>query len=548
MSITRVSMYSMVITISFLQLKVILFQWVALVMTVTVLSEERPKRDLLLIKKMMGALLGPSKITQSEEHSKYYNIPGQDNILLKVTPKHAVQETEVPEKTMSEPVDLTVSIIRSYLGTNTHNKTVEVLKQVKNLVNLGIFNGKENEQIQEVIVPLTLPNTIYTTKEENDLYSIEFPNSITLRKPGYESPYNIISYGPFTGRGSVNIEVPPEPIESTHVKVSEIFRPTYSYKQTAQDGSVTTFKSEGDENIIVTETEVIPPLPWYIKFRLEEVAAKCINKIPCSRPLSQVPVFSSNTPEFTITDYLVGGDDSELITLKEGNPIFKKTTVTMLQKQGSKGVSVNVIKSRSHEINGNKSSNESRQMETNLNTNMINSAPEKSSKSQVYNKYKLGNEQTDSQFSHKLIKHIVPLRDEIKTKLVDLRNDEIKLPEEPYIIPSNYLYVSPLTENVSLNKLTNTNTKDNQEVANIQNLLINRQKTNLDKTIIRELEKSKAKYSLIDHPIIVEDDTPFVYKQIKHGGSVITTRGNFENISVESSKNEANYNISDVIF
>ncbi|KAJ2953174.1 hypothetical protein O0L34_g747 [Tuta absoluta] len=265
-------------------------------------EQERPKRDLQFLKDVLAAKLGltPPKPILKEEIVKIVRVPAFDQVLVKPVPSATFVE---PMPARIVQVDPTMALIGSYLGTKSAEETIFAMQNMKQLVQSGLL--KTRQEVIEVVPPrppvYVLQPPIVQQKmpcpEPRPVYPIFERTVVPMPQP----PITVLPPPPPPPPAPIPMPVlPPLPVLPPPAKlipvpakvvVPEIrpmplpvslpppmvpfFPTTYSYKQGYPDGGVTTYYSEGNQDVIVTEThEPPPPLPGFIVERLENIVGK----------------------------------------------------------------------------------------------------------------------------------------------------------------------------------------------------------------------------------------------------------------------------------
>ncbi|KAI8425275.1 hypothetical protein MSG28_007057 [Choristoneura fumiferana] len=227
-----------------MRLKVI--NWIFLTCLATALtseSEPRPRRHLYDMKQMLAYKLftrnEPNCTRYQPPGTRFFRIPGFNDVVVKAVPKSFVTPAPIIEKIPPNPH---LSVVGSYLGTDSIDETYNALLGANNLFKTGILEA----------------------------------NDMALHKL---SPLRPIARKPVT------LCLNPKPVHPSTVEsvASEAVPTRYSYKQINQDGSVTTWSSYLDFNQGVKVTEGGKTLPFVIDR---------IRKIPVQFPVPVLPEVS----------------------------------------------------------------------------------------------------------------------------------------------------------------------------------------------------------------------------------------------------------------
>lgn len=130
----------------------------------------RHKRHLSALINMKKAIIG--KVFRSSAPAreyKLYRIPGHDNILVKAVPLKVPDSSEVQTGGSSNP---TISLLESYLGTNTSNETLKALDGVKNLLGSGILTN--DALLNQLLIPIRPPQITYGVPQATHLHPSVF--------------------------------------------------------------------------------------------------------------------------------------------------------------------------------------------------------------------------------------------------------------------------------------------------------------------------------------------------------------------------------------
>ncbi|CAH0400316.1 unnamed protein product [Chilo suppressalis] len=242
-------------------------EFVLLVATTTVITasedinDARTKRDIAFFKNLITGKLFHSEGVPAvvpEQNYRLFKIPGFKNVLVKAVPKvkGPVEEPSPADELKIEDVHPSIALVSSYLGTKTLNETLSALEGMKALLQSGVLSAREGTGFTTYGVPVNMSpystETLEVIDMDGDRPDCKFP---LLQHP-VPIPY---THG--NQHRPVKIPLPDLP-----------YSPRYSYKQIHGNG-MTTYTSNDDKNVIVTESKYPVPLPEYLNNRFQNILA-----------------------------------------------------------------------------------------------------------------------------------------------------------------------------------------------------------------------------------------------------------------------------------